>query len=329
MDNVQSGEHQPNSPLLIVDDEPGIRKVLAISLADEGYTVLTAQSGEEALEIFRDAHPAIVLTDIKMPGMDGIELLKIIKSESPHTEVIMITGHGDMELAIESIKHDAIDFVTKPIIDAVLAIALKRANEKIFMRRKLQAALTTSQQRYGQLFDEVPCYISVQDREFRLTDVNKLFKKDFGDRIGAFCHEVYKHLDAPCPDCPIAKTFKDGRSYSYETVVRTKDGQEKQMLVSTAAIRNADGDITRVMEMSTDITEVRRLKDHLSSLGLLMGSVSHGLKGLLTGLDGGMYIMDAGFKKKSRDQIDEGRDIIRMMVERIRSMIQDILYYAK
>jgi signal transduction histidine kinase len=121
-----------------VDDEAGIRTVLGIALADSGYAVTTAENGEDALEKFRQQRPAIVLTDIKMPDMDGIELLQHIKAESPDTEVIMFTGHGDMELAIKSLKYDATDFVTKPINDEVLEIALKRARERIVMRRQIR-----------------------------------------------------------------------------------------------------------------------------------------------------------------------------------------------
>ncbi|MBW1887135.1 MAG: response regulator, partial [Deltaproteobacteria bacterium] len=123
--------------ILLVDDEEGIRKVLGISLTDIGYQVLAAENGEEALKLFKEMQPQIVLTDIKMPGMDGIELLKKIKEESPDTEVIMITGHGDMELAIQSLKFGATDFITKPINDEALEIALKRANEKITLKTKL------------------------------------------------------------------------------------------------------------------------------------------------------------------------------------------------
>jgi signal transduction histidine kinase len=124
--------------ILLVDDEEGIRKVLGISLTDGGYEVSTAENAEQALDIFRKEQPAIVLTDIKMPGMDGIELLQEIKTVSPDTEVIMITGHGDMELAIQSLKSDATDFITKPIDNDTLEIALKRANEKIFLKSKLR-----------------------------------------------------------------------------------------------------------------------------------------------------------------------------------------------
>jgi signal transduction histidine kinase len=125
-------------PILLVDDEEGIRKVLGISLSDSGYRVLTAESGEEALRLFGEARPRVVLTDIKMPGMDGIELLKKIKEQSPETEVIMITGHGDMELAIQSLKFDAADFITKPINDEILEIALKKVQEKIALKERLK-----------------------------------------------------------------------------------------------------------------------------------------------------------------------------------------------
>jgi len=124
--------------ILLVDDEEGIRKVLDISLTDSGYQVLIAKNSEEALRIFKENRPPLVLTDIKMPGMDGIELLKKIKEEGPDTEVIMITGHGDMETAIESLKFDATDFITKPIHDEALEIALRRAKEKISMKSQLR-----------------------------------------------------------------------------------------------------------------------------------------------------------------------------------------------
>jgi signal transduction histidine kinase len=124
--------------ILLVDDEEGIRKVLGISLSDSGYQVFTAKSGEEALHIFKDQDPPIVLTDIKMPGMDGIELLQKMKEENPDAEVIMITGHGDMELAIQSLKHEATDFITKPINDDALEIALKRANERISLKTQIR-----------------------------------------------------------------------------------------------------------------------------------------------------------------------------------------------
>ena len=76
-------------------------------------------------------------------------------------------------------------------------------------------------------------------------------------------------------------------------------GEQYNVLIWTAPIRNAAGEITQVMEMSTNITQIRQLQDHLSSLGFLISSISHGIKGLLTGLDGGLYILDKGYEKNN------------------------------
>jgi len=474
--------------LLLADDEAGIRKVLGISLEDYGYDVLLAENGEEALRLFREALPSIVLTDIKMPGIDGIELLGIIKQENPDTEVIMITGHGDMDLAIESLKLEATDFITKPINNDALDIALKRANEKIDMRnqlraytenleslvkeqsarlveiermvavnqavegfssaissmagdleggikyfnempcfvsihnrdlkvvaanqlyherlgnpvdsdswaiykdksldettcpvgetfksgmgrrsrqtlvyadghelpvmvhtapirdkdgklelvleisadisevQRLQEELRTTQQRYQQLFDEVPCYITVQDKDFRLAAMNRQFKEHFDPKGRSHCYEVYKNLNQACPDCPVAKTFEDGISHQAEMILTDKNGQEITALVATAPIRNAAGEIAQVMEMATDITQIRMLQDNLSNLGLMMSTLSHGIKGVLTGLDSGLYLLDSGLAKKNSDRVQEGLDVAKLMVERIRNVVLNILYYAK
>ena len=124
--------------ILLVDDEQGIRKVLGIALADRGFRVHTAADAQEALSLFDRLAPSIVLTDIKMPGMDGIDLLRELKRRNPETEVIMITGHGDMDLAIRSLKHEATDYIAKPIDDDILDVALRRARERIALRAQLR-----------------------------------------------------------------------------------------------------------------------------------------------------------------------------------------------
>ncbi len=101
--------------ILIVDDEKSICQSLGSILADEGYEILTAGSGEDALKVIEEESPNLVLLDIWLPGIDGIETLKIIKSRFPQVRVIMISGHGNIETAVKSTKLGAFDFFEKPL----------------------------------------------------------------------------------------------------------------------------------------------------------------------------------------------------------------------
>jgi signal transduction histidine kinase len=194
---------------------------------------------------------------------------------------------------------------------------------------RLQEELRQTQQRYQQLFDEVPCYISLQDRNFRLLATNRQFNDDFVGELGAYCYEVYKHRDELCPNCPVAKTFEDGRSHQSEMVVTPRSGGQRNVLIWTAPIRGADGEIARVMEMSTDITQIRELQDNLSSLGLKIGSISHGIKSLLAGIDGGVYLVETGLDQDDPVRVQEGWDAVKTIIQRIRKLVLNILFFAK
>ncbi len=109
--------------ILIVDDEESICQSLSGILSDEGYRVLTAGSGEHAIKIIEDELPDLVLLDIWLPGMDGIEALKTIKAENPQIPVIMMSGHGTIETAVKATKLGAFDFIEKPLsLDKVVLL---------------------------------------------------------------------------------------------------------------------------------------------------------------------------------------------------------------
>ena len=117
--------------ILLIDDEPDIVRFLRISLKADGYQVIPALSGAEGLEAFAKDKPEIVITDIKMPGMDGIEVLEKIKIIDPNTEVIIITGHGDVPMSVRAMKAGAVDFLEKPFNpDRMTELAKKAANAR-------------------------------------------------------------------------------------------------------------------------------------------------------------------------------------------------------
>jgi len=101
--------------ILVVDDELGIRKSLEGALKDEGYRVLLAETGQQALEMIASEKPDLVLLDIWMPGMDGMETLSQLKARWPHQSVLMMSGHGRIEMAVKATKLGAFDFAEKPL----------------------------------------------------------------------------------------------------------------------------------------------------------------------------------------------------------------------
>ncbi len=197
---------------------------------------------------------------------------------------------------------------------------------------ELKRELAEHQEACHTLFEEVPCYVSVQDRDLRVIHANRKFREAFLDqrsRVGDTCYRLYKHRSEPCLGCPVAATFEDGSSHTSEEVVVTRDGQPANVLVVTAPIRDAAGQVEHVMEMSTNITDLRRTQSQLEALGMLVGQIAHEVKGVLTGLDGGVYLVSTGIHRKDEGRLSQGWQMVRRNVDRVRSLVLDILYYAK
>ncbi len=123
--------------IILIDDEEDIRDVMTVALSDAGYEVQTAPDGAAGLERCETFLPQIVITDIRMPGISGLQVLESLKQRLPEIEVIVATAFGEMELAIRALQLDASDFITKPINDEALHLALKRARDRYTSRKQL------------------------------------------------------------------------------------------------------------------------------------------------------------------------------------------------
>lgn len=117
--------------VLVIDDEAATLTMFRLFLSAYGYRALVADDGESGLALVREHQPDIVFTDLKMPKMDGFQVLKEVKRMAPRTEVIVITGHGDMDLIIQALNLDATDFINKPITRTAMDAALRRACERL------------------------------------------------------------------------------------------------------------------------------------------------------------------------------------------------------
>ena len=124
--------------ILIVDDDPEIRNLCVEALAKEKYQIITSASGEEAFDLARQHDFSVVLSDIRMPGMNGLELLNNLKEINPEQTVIMFSGFGDVDAAVEAMKRGAFDYLAKPLILDELKITIRMALQQTQLRRENQ-----------------------------------------------------------------------------------------------------------------------------------------------------------------------------------------------
>jgi two-component system NtrC family response regulator len=124
--------------ILVIDDDPSLRRVLEYNLQEDGHEVYAAASGGEGVRAFGELNPALVITDLKMPGMDGFQVLREVKERSPETLVIIITAFGAIETAVEAMKLGAYDYITKPF---------NREELKLVVRKALQLTSLSSENR--------------------------------------------------------------------------------------------------------------------------------------------------------------------------------------
>ncbi len=193
---------------------------------------------------------------------------------------------------------------------------------------RLQKEVEKKQKEYKELFDRVPCYLTVVSKDFRVIRSNNLFKKDFGSVTDDHCFRIYKGLDERCPNCSVDQTFQDGESHTSEEVW-LRDGEETNIVVHTAALKDDWGRIASVLEMSTNITEIKRLQSELALLGETIAGMSHTIKNILGGLQGGVYLLDSGLERGREDRIRHGWMMLKKNVELISDLVKGILFAAK
>src|SRR4030042_998235 len=125
--------------ILIVDDEKMIYSLIAQRLAKEGYSCMMANNGREALSYFYNHHFSLIISDIRMPEMDGLELLKTVKAVRPNMMFIIMTAHPEIDLAVEAIRLGANDFIIKPVDLELVVFSVKKAIERKKMEEEIEA----------------------------------------------------------------------------------------------------------------------------------------------------------------------------------------------
>ena len=152
--------------ILLIDDEKIIRETLSTFLVDQGHNVRTAPSGEDGLWALEEQPADLVLSDVKMPGISGVEVLRRVRESWPGTEVVLITGYASVEDAAEALRHGAYDFLLKPVRLAHLDAVARRCEERIrYARdnRELRAVV----ERLQELSERKSKFLALANHELR------------------------------------------------------------------------------------------------------------------------------------------------------------------
>lgn len=139
----------PQGRILVVDDDDSLRRVTQVQLQQEGYEVDTAATGEQALAAFSGRLYDLVITDLRLPGLSGLELLKRLKELYPEVVVILITAYGTIENAVEAMKFGAYDYLTKPVDPDALRLVARRALEHLQLEQEVRVLRQSLDQKYG------------------------------------------------------------------------------------------------------------------------------------------------------------------------------------
>jgi len=339
--------------LLLIDDEPDILRVLSISLKADGYDVVSAQNGPEGIAAFEKEKPDIVITDIKMPGMDGIEVLKKIKGLNADTEVIIITGHGDIENAIEALKHGASDYINKPIRDEALAIALGRAREKFDIRQQLKEYTTDLERKVDAATRELRRRSNFQinlirssndgivatDKDLKVVIFNPIAGEIFGYTPSETINKMLATELFPAELAAELQAALNGNSDIKnlawrETTIESKDGEFIPVRFSSTILLENDQSVGTVAFFQ-DLREIKGLEkellksERLAAVGQTVAGLAHGIKNILHGLKGGSYLVDIGIKKDDSEKLKKGWEMIKRNIGRTSNLVMDLLSYSK
>jgi PAS domain S-box-containing protein len=302
--------------VLLIDDEKDIRDVLTISLQDAGYEVVSVADGKAGLRRCEEFAPQIVITDIRMPGIDGIQVLEAIKKKHPDIEVIVATAFGEMDLAIRALQLDASDFITKPIGDESLYLALKRAKERFVSRKQLKDYTVLLEKEKAETSQQLLKTIEFQ-RNLIESSMDGILACDETDTIVIYNRSMERMLGYSRTEAihkmkfehffPVEEKMRfkqqmaedayggKNRLFLFESVLRSKSGRNIPVQVSAVTLLDAGRQNGRVC-FFRDLREIRKLEremedqarilhqDKMMSLGRLAASVVHEINNPLSGI---------------------------------------------
>ena len=302
--------------IVLIDDEADIREVMTITLQDAGYHVASAEDGAAGLALCRTFEPQIVITDIRMPKIDGLEVLATLKKGLPDVEVIVVTAFGEIDIAIQALQLDASDFITKPINHEALRTAIQRAQQRYQSRRQLRDHAALLEKENAQTAQELMAVIALQ-RDLIESSMDGILSCDADHRVIIFNHSMEQMLAYARKDVinrmSLDKFFRPedrkpfytamaspryggtNQLFLYETVLLDRSQRPIPVQVSATKLTGGshqDGlvcffrDLREIHRLEREVADQARIlhQDKMMSLGRLAASIVHEINNPLSGI---------------------------------------------
>ncbi|MCK4987074.1 MAG: response regulator, partial [Desulfobacterales bacterium] len=352
--------------IVVIDDEEDIREVMTLALEDGGYKVAAAEDGKAGIQLCKELLPQIVITDIRMPGMDGLQVLETLKANDSDIEVIVATAFGEMDLAIRALQLDASDFITKPISDDALYLALNRAKDRYTSRKQLKDYTALLEKEKAETSQELLKTFSYQKNLIESsmdgilgcddTDTVVTYNQSMEQIVGYLKKEVLQKMtfaqffsakEAARLKQNLASDKYGGKNQLiiYETIMRGKAGRHIPVQVS-ATILFDEGSESGLVCFIRDLREIRKLEremadqarilhqDKMMSLGRLAASVVHEINNPLSGILNYLRLM---LRILDEDQLDEDQTqkfqhylgLAENEIERCSQIVANLLNFSR
>ncbi|MDY6792489.1 MAG: response regulator [Thermodesulfobacteriota bacterium] len=352
--------------ILFIDDEEGIRKVMRVTLEDAGYEVATAHDGENGVRLCKEVSPHIVITDVRMPKMDGIQVLEAVKKLNSDIEVIVATAFGEIDLAIRALQLDASDFIIKPINDEILFLALNRAQERFTARKQLRDHTTLLEMGWAQTTQELIRTFSFQENLIQSSmdgiigcDENDhivTYNRSMEHMLGYSKKEVLSQMNLgqffPPGEEKRLKEKLNGPGYGgknflflYETTLLRPSGRKIPVQLSASVLFEGDRK-TGLVCFFRDLQEIRRLErevadqarilhqDKMMSLGRLAASVVHEINNPLAGILNYIRLMvrvlgRGALAEDQREKFRKYLDLVESETSRCSQIVSNLLTFSR